>query len=132
MDRQKVTCLLTYFASGAQAYHKPAIPLDSAPTKQVLPQGRFKIVNKPQETMSGKTNRLVNQEGREIYGNEATEDATEILQGDDEFVGADDEFEAARAYESAASSRLQRSGNLAGHATGKVINHKEEKTEENA
>ena len=36
MNRQKVTCLLTYFAWGAQARRKPAIPLDSAPTKQVF------------------------------------------------------------------------------------------------
>ena len=61
IDRGKVTCPLTYFASGAQARSKPAMPLDSAPTKQVLPQGQFKIDNKPQATMSGKTNIIVNQ-----------------------------------------------------------------------
>ena len=81
-----MTCPLTYFASGVQARHKLAIPLDLVPTKQVLPQERFKKGNKPQTTMSGNTNRLVNQEGRESYSNEATEGATAILQGDDEFV----------------------------------------------
>ena len=71
MDRKKVTCLLAYFASGARARCRPSIPLDLEPTKKVLPQGWFKIVNKPQATMSGKTNRPVNQEGRESYGEEA-------------------------------------------------------------
>ena len=70
---------LTYFFSGAQARRKPAISLDSVPTKQVLPQGRFKIFNKAQSTMSGKTNRLVNQEGRYSYGEKAAEGVTAIL-----------------------------------------------------
>ena len=48
MNRQKVTCPLTYFAIGAQAHRKPAIPLDLAPNKQVLLQGWFKIYNKRQ------------------------------------------------------------------------------------
>ena len=74
---------LTYFFSGAQARRKPAISLDSVPTKQVLPQGRFKIFNKAQSTMSGKTNILVNQEVRDSYGDKAAEGVTAILQGDD-------------------------------------------------
>ena len=80
--------------------------------------------------MSVKTNKLMNQEIKEDYGNEATEGATEILQGNDEFDGADDEFEEARAEENAfdparaeeraASSRSQRAWNLDGYATGKA------------
>ena len=64
MGRQKVTCPHIYVSGGAKAHCKLAIPLDSAPTKQILPQRRFKIYNNPQAKMSGKTNRLVNQEGR--------------------------------------------------------------------
>ena len=77
--------------------------------------------------MSGKTNKLVNQESSENYDDEAVEGATAISQGDGKFDGADDGFEearaeenvfdAARAEESAARSRSQRAGNLAGHAT---------------
>ena len=66
-----------------------------------MSQGRFKIVNKPQVKMSGKTNRLVNQEGRESYGNKAAEGATAISQGNDKSVGADNEFESACTEESA-------------------------------
>ena len=51
--------------------------------------------------MSGKANRLMNQESREDYGNEAAEGATAISQGDNEFDGADDEFQEARAEENA-------------------------------
>ena len=43
---KKVTCPMTYFASGARARRKLAILLDSAPTKKVLTQGWFKILNK--------------------------------------------------------------------------------------
>ena len=39
--------------------------------------------------MSGKPNKLVNQESRENYGEEAAEGTTAILQGDDEFKRAD-------------------------------------------
>ena len=49
--------------------------------------------------MSGKTNKLVNQEGRESYYYEAVEGATVISQGDDEVFGGDDNFEASRAEE---------------------------------
>ena len=131
MDRQKVMFPLTYFSCGAQARRKPAIPLDLAPTKQVLPQGRFKISNKTQMTIIGKTNRLMNQEGRESYGKEAAVGNTAILQGNDDFVGAANEFEAACAEESTARERLQRAGNLTGNATGKANDYEEEKLEEN-
>ena len=64
-----------------------------------MPLGRSKIYNKQQVMMSGKTNKLVNQEGRESYYYEAAEGATVISQGDDEVFGADDDFEASRAEE---------------------------------
>ena len=105
MNRRKVTYPLTYFASGAQARQKQDILLDSSPTKQVLPQGRFKIENKPQATVSGKRNRLVNQEVRDSYGDEAAEGAAAIFQGGEDFVGADNKFEAAHAEESVARAR---------------------------
>ena len=76
MDRKKVTYLLTYFASGARSFRKSAIMMDSAPNKQVFLQGWFKIVNKPQAMMSGKTNRLVNEEVGESYGDKAAKGAT--------------------------------------------------------
>ena len=131
MDRQKVTCLLTYFASGAQACHKPAIPLDSAPNKQVLPQGRFSISNNPQVKISCKMNILLKQEGRESYGDEAAEGATAILHGEDEFVGVNNKFEAARAEESTSRARSQRAGNLFRNATGTTNEREEDKGEDN-
>ena len=89
--------------------------------------------------MSGKTKKLVNQEGRERYGNEAVEGATSISQGSKKFFGADDEFEAARAEEntlnaahaeeSATRARSQRVGNLGGHATGTANERDEDKAE---
>ena len=51
--------------------------------------------------MSGKTNRLVNQENRESYDEKAADGVTAILQGNDKFVGEDDEFVAAYAEENA-------------------------------
>ena len=59
------------------------------------------------------------------YRDKAAEGATAILQGGDEFVGADDEFESARSEESAARACLQRSGNLARHATGTANERKD-------
>ena len=53
------------------------------------------------------------------------------MQGDDEFVGAYDKFEAVHTEESVARSRLQRTGNLAGHTTGTANERKENKAEEN-
>ena len=46
--------------------------------------------------MSGKTNKLINQESREDYGDKAAEGDISLLQGDKEFDGADDKFEEAR------------------------------------
>ena len=81
--------------------------------------------------MGGKTNRLVNQEGRESYGDEADECATAIFQGNKEFVGAEEEFEAARTEESAARACSQRAGNLAGNTTGTAKEREEDKSEDN-
>ena len=91
--------------------------------------------------MSGKTKKLVNQESKENYGDEVAEGATEILQINDKFDGADDEFEearveenafdAARAVESMARARSQRAGNLAGNATGTAKDPKKDEEEEN-
>ena len=65
--------------------------------------------------------------------------ATSISQGSKKFVGADDEFEAARAEEntlnaahteeSATRERSHRAGNLAGHATGTANERNEDKAE---
>ena len=49
--------------------------------------------------MIRKKNKLINQESREDYGDEAAEGATALLQGDKEFHGADEEFEEARVEE---------------------------------
>ena len=78
--------------------------------------------------MSGKTNKLISQEGVKDYGEEVAEETSEILQGDDKFDGADNEFEEARAEEntfdreraeeSAARERSQRAKNMEGYATG--------------
>ena len=78
--------------------------------------------------MSGKTNRLVKYEVREIYSDEAMEVATEILQGNDVFIGADNEFEVERAEESEARARSQRAGNLSGHTTGTANERKEDES----
>ena len=75
--------------------------------------------------MSGKTNRQVNQGGRESYGDEALEGATSILQGNDEFVVEDYKFKASFAEESTARSRSQRAGNLARHTSGTANERKE-------
>ena len=79
----------------------------------------------------------MNQDIRENYDNEAVEGAAAILQGDDEFYGADNKFEESRAEEnafnairteeSAARERLQRAGNLSGHATGTENKPEEDK-----
>ena len=47
--------------------------------------------------MSSKTNKLIIQESRKDYGKEAAEGATALSRGDEEFDGADDEFEESRA-----------------------------------
>ena len=97
-----------------------------------MPQGRFKIANKLQAKMSGNTKILVNQDGREIYGDDAAEVATDILQGDNKFFGAEDTFEVACAEESLARARSQRAGNLSRHAKGTANEREEDGAEENA
>ena len=43
--------------------------------------------------MSRKTNKLINQESREDYGDEAAEVATLLSLGDEKFDGAEEKFE---------------------------------------
>ena len=79
--------------------------------------------------MSRKTNRLINQESREDYGDEAAAGVTVLLQGDKEFDKADDKFEEARAEDNSFNAERKgeitartcshRADNLAGHAKGK-------------
>ena len=86
--------------------------------------------------MSGKGDKLISQESRKDYGEEAAEVTKALSQGDEEFDGVDDEFEeacaednvfdAARAEESATTARSQRAGNMAGYATGTANDPKEE------
>ena len=52
-----------------------------------------------QETMSGKTNKLISQEGKKDYGKEAAEETKETSHGDDRFDRGHNEFEEARAEE---------------------------------
>ena len=47
--------------------------------------------------MSVKTNKLIIQEGKKDYGEEAAEETKQTIQGNDEFNGEDKEFEAAHA-----------------------------------
>ena len=91
--------------------------------------------------MSGETNKLISQESRKDYGEEAAEETKALAQGYDKFDGADDEFEksraeensfgAARAEESATRARSQRARNMAGYATGTANDPEEEEEEEN-
>ena len=76
--------------------------------------------------MSGKTNIMATQEGREIYGDEAVAGATSISHNDNEFVEATADFEAARAEESAVRASSQRSGNRTDHAIGTVAEREED------
>ena len=46
--------------------------------------------------MSGKTNRPINQETSESYGDEAVEGATAIFKGDNKLDGAEEKTEEAR------------------------------------
>ena len=92
--------------------------------------------------MRGKSNKLISQENRKDYGEEAAEGTKALSQGDDKFDGADDEFEEARAEENAfdaahaaeraARARSQRAKNMAGYATGTANEPEEEEEEENA
>ena len=86
--------------------------------------------------MSGKTNKLKIKESRKDYCKEAAEETKALAQGDNEFDGADDEFEkacavenaldTARAEESVPRARSHRAKNMAGYATGTANNPKEE------
>ena len=91
--------------------------------------------------MRRKTNKLISREGKTVYVKEAVEENKEISQGNDEFDGADKEFEEAcaedfafdraRTEESAARSRLQRARNMDRYATGTANDPEEEDEEEN-
>ena len=58
--------------------------------------------------MSGKANKLINQESREDYGDEAAAGVTVLLQGDKEFDKADDGFEEVIAEENAFNAACRR------------------------
>ena len=89
--------------------------------------------------MIRKAKKLIIQERRKDYGEEAVEGTKALSQGDDEFNGADDEFKearaeenafhAARAEDSAERSRSQRAGNMDGYEMGTAKNPKEEEEE---
>ena len=49
---------------------------------------------------------MVNQESKDKYGDKAVKGATEILYGNNEFNGADENFEEARTEENAFDSAL--------------------------
>ena len=50
---------------------------------------------------SGITNKLISQDSKKDYGEEAAEETKALSLGDDEFDGADDEFEQACAEDNA-------------------------------
>ena len=76
--------------------------------------------------MSERTNKLISQEVKKDYGEEAAEDTKEISQGDDEFDGGDDEFgetcveditfDRACTEESATRARSQKASSMDGYA----------------
>ena len=86
--------------------------------------------------MSGKGNKLISQEIRKEYGEEAAEGTTVLSQGDNKFDGVGNEFEeeraeenavnVARTEENAARARSQRAGNMAVYATVTMNEPKEE------
>ena len=51
--------------------------------------------------MSGKTNKIISQEGKKDYGEETAEETKALSQGDKKFDGADEKFEESRAEENA-------------------------------
>ena len=75
-----------------------------------------------------KTNKLIIQEGKKDYGEEAAEETKETIQGDDKFDGEYEEFEAARAEEvafdraraeeSVARARSQKASSMVRYKTG--------------
>ena len=86
--------------------------------------------------MIGKGEKLIIQQSRKDYGKEAVESNKALSQGDNEFDGADDEFEEARAEQNAldtaraeqraARARSQMARNMDGYATGTVKEPEEE------
>ena len=91
--------------------------------------------------MSAKTKKLVIQEGKKDYGEEAVEYAKETLQGDNESDGGDEELEEARAEditfdkeraeESAARAHSQKARSMDRYKTGTSNDPEEEEEEEN-
>ena len=69
-------------------------------TKQVLLQEKFVVIQKVKgrDNECGKK-KLIIQEGKKDYGEESAEETKETIQGNDEFDGEDEEFEAAHAEE---------------------------------
>ena len=58
--------------------------------------------------MSGKTNKLISQEGKKDYGEESAEDTKETSQGDDEFDGGGDKLEEDAQKRSRSIGRVQK------------------------
>ena len=92
--------------------------------------------------MSAKTNKLIIQDGKKDYGEEAVEDTKETLQGDDKFDGGNEEFEEARTEEiafdrsceeeSAATALSQKARSMVRYKTGTENDPEEEEEEENS
>ena len=91
--------------------------------------------------MSGKTKKLISQEGRKDYGEESAEETKEISQGDEEFKGdktleearaEEIVFDRARTEESAARARLHRARNMAWYVMGTANDPKEDEEEKNS
>ena len=78
--------------------------------------------------MSAKPNKLIIQEGRKEYREEAAEETKETSQGNDKFNGGDEEFkeahveqiafDRAHAEERATQARMQKARSMAGYKTG--------------
>ena len=91
--------------------------------------------------MGAKTNKLIIQEGKKDYGEEAVEENKETSQGDNKFDGGEEEFEEARAEEiafdrgraeeSAERARLQKARGMDGYNARTSNDPEEEEEEEN-
>ena len=91
--------------------------------------------------MSAKTNKLIIQEGKNDFGEESAEETKKMIQGDNEFDGEDEEFEAtcaeeiafdrSRAEDSAERARSHKSRIMNGYKTGTENDPEEEEEEEN-
>ena len=89
-----------------------------------------------------KKNKLISQEVKKDYGEEAAEETKALSQGNEEFDGAEDKFEEARTEEntfyrahteeSAARVYSQRASNMSGYVTVTSKNTEEEEEEVNA